>query len=656
MVGLDVGSTKVAQALFKARDPLFPFMVANELANRATPAVIAFDASSHRVVGEAADLVKNRGSAMTTLKANVSAGTPSDLSYKGRTVSLTPQHQLAMLLHRVGADLERLEASGEAPSLQPRRCVLAVPPRLAPAAVRGLQQAATVAGYSVVATVYDVSCAALVWAHREALALEAETLKAQSAKVKSQAAVDAVAAAHPAARVLFLDVGHDYASAQVCAIEPSTRTLRVLATEGETCGGSAFGAALVAVWKKELLDKHKVDVDALTGPKRARALQRLQSEAEKAKNLLSGLPEVKVVVDSVVPDLDLHSKVSRGALEATCQPVLDALRALLERTLAAAQVSAGDVDRVEVVGGGCRIPSVLAVAKQLFGEAKLGKTLDSECTVALGAALFGGVAGGPGFLRFTVEGAPSGPAPEAVNAAIALNDEALAAVVALEQEMQADDRAVAAKNSAKNQLEAWVFSVRHDASEAPPGVDAEEALDKLRALLTSCEDWLAEEGEDADAAAVLAKLEEAQRLGAEAAPLLFQVLRTRDEKRRQEAAEAAQMAAAPKEGASLAKRKAHLRPAEKIAEAKAKKDHGNTLYKENNSEDASKRYIQALGICAEMDGTLGPDDQAAVREIQMGCYLNLVLCNLRLKLPKVREARRASRVSLVVLIIAFFPC
>ncbi len=53
-------------------------------------------------------------------------------------------------------------------------------------------------------------------------------------------------------------------------------------------------------------------------------------------------------------------------------------------------------------------------------------------------------------------------------------------------------------------------------------------------------------------------------------------LRKRDEKRRQEVLEAQQQPDVPK---ASKKNKAHLRPAEKIADARSKKDHGNTLFK-----------------------------------------------------------------------------
>ncbi len=66
VVGIDFGSTKVSASLFRAVDQ-FPTLVPNELANRITPAVVVFD-STTRLTGEPADLVKNRGGAITAVK------------------------------------------------------------------------------------------------------------------------------------------------------------------------------------------------------------------------------------------------------------------------------------------------------------------------------------------------------------------------------------------------------------------------------------------------------------------------------------------------------------------------------------------------------------------------------------------------------------
>ncbi len=71
----------------------------------------------------------------------------------------------------------------------------------------------------------------------------------------------------------------------------------------------------------------------------------------------------------------------------------------------AAGLKAEDVKRVEIVGGGSRIPCVQQTVKNFFGS--VNKTLDNECTVAAGAALYASILDGS--LPFTISGNSFGP-------------------------------------------------------------------------------------------------------------------------------------------------------------------------------------------------------------------------------------------------------
>jgi molecular chaperone DnaK (HSP70) len=243
------------------------------------------------------------------VKGNLIQAKAADVGHKSGRLTIPAEHLTSMLLARLLVDVDRFEKS--TPVQGTRRVVLSVPPGVPMTAVKALNQAAALAGYEVLSTVYDVTCASLVYAHRLSCALTAEKEKAKTAK-KGAGAPEAAAAAETGPQtVAFLDMGHDWASVQVCIVDAAAKRLRVLATKSSpTCGAAAFGQALVDMWIKELREKHKIDVSKLSGAARDRSLMRLLSQAEKTKNMLSGLPEVAVVVDSVVPDFDLKVVVS----------------------------------------------------------------------------------------------------------------------------------------------------------------------------------------------------------------------------------------------------------------------------------------------------------------------------------------------------------
>lgn len=632
VLGFDLGSSKICVALLSSNET-FPQTIRNELSNRTTPATIVFAADGSRLIGEPAELVKTRGGAITDVKSRIRSGDRATVTFHGAPVTLHNEHLAAMLFSRVGGDIER-HAKDNLQGRALKRAVLCVSPAISNENVRSIRDAAVLSGLDVQSVVWDISCVSLMYAHRSTSAIKAE--KEKQAKAKKGSKPTLQSEEEVAQHVLFVDVGHEYASAQVVHVDPANSAIKILATKSRGgCGGGAFANVLVQIWVELLRQKHKVDVETLSPAAKDRALGRLGHQAGKTSAVLSGLPEAEVVVESVVPDLDLRTRVTRTELEQKAQPVLQNLQDLLKSTIAEAGLTEADIKRVELVGGGSRIPVIQNTIKSAVLAPS--KTLDNECTQSFGAAIFGGIH--DGFVSYKVEGSYG---PSDVNAVAGLPEESLEKIRALEKEMHEDDLAVTAKNDAKNLLEKFVFDIRREASEITVGVDDEESLDKLRSLLSNAESWIYEDGETSNASQILEKLESVRKESAEVAPKLFDILAKREEKQRKERLEAAQQEFVPKQ-----EKKKVMRPAEKIVDAKSKKEHGNQLIRDNNFEDATRRYTQALGICGEMDGTLNPTDQAEVNEIKLSCYLNLSFCNVKLKLPKlaVNNATKAIELS-----------
>lgn len=131
-----------------------------------------------------------------------------------------------MLLSRQNQDVSRYSANNNLKSV-PKKAVLSVPLSFSPNHCKSLHTAATLAGFEVIGTAYDVSCVSLAFAVREK---DPQT-------------------------VCLLDVGHEFTSAQVVSIDPANSTLTVLATASRgssTCGASAFRS--VQKQKKVLCD------------------------------------------------------------------------------------------------------------------------------------------------------------------------------------------------------------------------------------------------------------------------------------------------------------------------------------------------------------------------------------------------------------------
>jgi molecular chaperone DnaK len=125
------------------------------------------------------------------------------------------------------------------------------------------------------------------------------------------------------------------------------------------------------------------------------ALQRLKEAAEKAKIELSQQLETAVNLPFITADQNgpkhLQVTVTRAKFEELCSELVDRLRIPCETALKDGGLSPSDIKEVVMVGGSTRIPSVQAIAQEIFKTDSLDKSINPDEVVAIGAAIQGGV-------------------------------------------------------------------------------------------------------------------------------------------------------------------------------------------------------------------------------------------------------------------------
>ena len=99
-----------------------------------------------------------------------------------------------------------------------------------------------------------------------------------------------------------------------------------------------------------------------------RPMAKLRKGAHKTKEVLSANEEFVLFIESLTPEIDFRTIVARAEFEAASSDLLDRVTGPIASALAAAKLSLEDIDEVEVIGGGVRIPAVQARLKALFGE------------------------------------------------------------------------------------------------------------------------------------------------------------------------------------------------------------------------------------------------------------------------------------------------
>lgn len=153
----------------------------------------------------------------------------------------------------------------------------------------------------------------------------------------------------------------------------------VLATHGDTwLGGDDFDRAILQDWMQSLsIPDQLLGEDPNFG-------QAIRLEAEKAKKALS-------LADSFLSTLETGGRsyslsLTREVFEKLVQPLIDRTLDSCRRAIQDSGVPLQEIQKVILVGGSTRVPTVKSSVERFFGR-KLYDNLDPDLVVALGAAV-----------------------------------------------------------------------------------------------------------------------------------------------------------------------------------------------------------------------------------------------------------------------------
>src|SRR5512143_2382527 len=168
---------------------------------------------------------------------------------------------------------------------------------------------------------------------------------------------------------------------------------QVRSTSGDTfLGGDDFDQRIMDYLADEFQRDNGVD---LRGDRQA--LQRLKEASEKAKIELSTVMQTEINLPYITADASgpkhLVTKLTRAKLEQLTADLVDRTIAPLKQALADANLNAGDINEVVMVGGMTRMPAVQDRVRAFFGK-EPHKGVNPDEVVAIGAAIQAGVLGG----------------------------------------------------------------------------------------------------------------------------------------------------------------------------------------------------------------------------------------------------------------------
>ena len=352
IIGIDLGTTNSCVAVIEGGEPV---VIANAEGMRTTPSVVAFSKTGERLVGQVAkrQAITNPDRTISSIKREM--GSNYKVSVDGK--DYTPQEISAIVLQKLKADAEAYIGSPVT------EAVITVPAYFTDAQRQATKDAGRIAGLDVKRIINEPTAAALAYGVD---------------KENDQ-------------KVMVYDLGGG--TFDVSVIEMGDGVQEVLATAGNNrLGGDDFDQRVMDY----ICDTFKAE-SGIDLKNDKMAMQRVKEAAEKAKIDLSGMTTTDINLPFITADATgpkhFETTLTRAKFNELTADLVEKTMVPVRQALADSGLTAGEINKVLMVGGSSRIPAVQEAVKSFIGKEPFKGINPDEC-VAVGAAIQGGVLGG----------------------------------------------------------------------------------------------------------------------------------------------------------------------------------------------------------------------------------------------------------------------
>ncbi|MEM9541826.1 MAG: molecular chaperone DnaK [Cyanobacteria bacterium P01_E01_bin.42] len=375
VIGIDLGTTNSCVAVLEGGKPI---VIQNSEGGRTTPSMVGFGKSGERLVGQLAkrQAVTNAENTVYSIKRFIGRrwddteaersrvpykcvkGRDETVDVQIRGKNYTPQEISAMILQKLKTDAEQF--LGE-PVTQ---AVITVPAYFTDAQRQATKDSGTIAGLEVLRIINEPTAASLAYGMEK--------------QDQDQ-------------HILVFDLGGG--TFDVSILQLGDGVFEVKATSGNNhLGGDDFDNAIVRWMIDNFREQEGVDLD---GDKMA--LQRLREAAEKAKIELSSVGSTSINLPFITADetgpKHLETDLARSKFEELALELIKGTVLPVKQALKDSDLKPGEIDRIIMVGGSTRIPSIGKAIRKFFNK-EPDRSVNPDEAVALGAAIQAGVLGG----------------------------------------------------------------------------------------------------------------------------------------------------------------------------------------------------------------------------------------------------------------------
>ncbi len=353
VIGIDLGTTNSCVATIEGGKAV---VIPNSEGSRTTPSVVAFTKEGERLVGVTAKRQAVTNSERTIISVKREMGTDWVQEIDGDNYS--PQEISAFVLQKLKSDAEEYLGT------EVKQAVVTCPAYFSDAQRKATKDAGRIAGLEVLRIINEPTAAALAYGVD---------------KEEDQT-------------VLVYDLGggtFDVSILEIYQVDGQPQ-IEVKATSGDNrLGGDDFDEAVMDWIVSEFKKSTGIELE-----KDLQAMSRIREAAEKAKIELSATPSTQInlpfitMIDGQPEHLDMS--LSRSKFEKLTASLVERTMSPTRQAMKDASIKKGNVDKVLLVGGSTRIPSVQQAIEKEVGKAPF-KGINPDEAVAMGAALQAGI-------------------------------------------------------------------------------------------------------------------------------------------------------------------------------------------------------------------------------------------------------------------------
>ena len=357
IIGIDLGTSNSAASVMEGGRPsMIPSAEGTSVGGKSFPSYVAFTKEGELLVGEPArrQAVTNPEGTIKNVKRKM--GTSEKVKVYGK--EYTPQQISAFILQKIKRDAESF--LGETID----KAVITVPAYFDDNQRQATKDAGAIAGLEVVRMINEPTAAALAFG-----------LDKNGTEQK----------------IMVFDLGGG--TLDVTIMDLSDGVFEVLSTKGDTqLGGSDMDEVITKYVAGEFKKQTGIDITA-----DKMAFWRVREACEKAKIELSTTMQTEINLPFIASDAagpkHLTQTLTRAKLEDLVEPIVSRCKPCIEGAIADAKLSKDKIDKIIMVGGPTRMPTVQNYVESIVGP-KIQRGIDPMECVSMGAAIQGAVLSG----------------------------------------------------------------------------------------------------------------------------------------------------------------------------------------------------------------------------------------------------------------------